>query len=119
MPNTTKRSRAKITRAGQVTLPKRIREALGVEEGDQIEFEETESGIVLHPLKTLTIPADQAWFWTEEWQKGEREAEEDINAGRLYEMSDPADLLKPISELRKVSEEEHRRIMEERKQPRP
>ena len=26
---------------------------------------------------------DQAWFWTEEWQKGEREADEDIRAGRI------------------------------------
>jgi hypothetical protein len=26
--------------------------------------------------------ADQAWFWTAEWQEGEREADEDIAAGR-------------------------------------
>jgi len=26
---------------------------------------------------------DQAWFWTEEWQAGEREADADIAAGRL------------------------------------
>jgi hypothetical protein len=26
---------------------------------------------------------DQAWFWTEEWQSGEREADADIAAGRL------------------------------------
>jgi hypothetical protein len=25
---------------------------------------------------------DQAWFWTEEWQAGEREADADIAAGR-------------------------------------
>ena len=24
----------------------------------------------------------QAWFWTERWQQGEKEAEEDIRAGR-------------------------------------
>jgi len=28
-------------------------------------------------------PAEQAWFWTREWQEGEREASEDIAAGRL------------------------------------
>lgn len=26
---------------------------------------------------------DQAYFWTEEWQAGEREADEDIAAGRV------------------------------------
>jgi hypothetical protein len=26
--------------------------------------------------------ADQAWFWTPEWQAGEREADEEIAAGR-------------------------------------
>jgi len=29
------------------------------------------------------IPADQAWFWTEEWQEGERKAEADIKEGRV------------------------------------
>lgn len=31
----------------------------------------------------LPVPADQAWFWTERWQQMEREADEDINAGRI------------------------------------
>jgi len=30
------------------------------------------------------IDKDQAWWWTEEWQKGEREAEKDIREGRFY-----------------------------------
>lgn len=28
------------------------------------------------------IDPDQAWFWTPEWQAGEREADADIAAGR-------------------------------------
>jgi len=28
------------------------------------------------------IAEEQKWWWTEAWQKGEREAEEDIEAGR-------------------------------------
>jgi hypothetical protein len=33
---------------------------------------------------------EQAWFWTESWQAGEREAEDDIAArrGDFYESSD-------------------------------
>lgn len=34
--------------------------------------------------KVGLIDPDQTWWWTEEWQKGEREAEKDIKEGRLY-----------------------------------
>ncbi len=52
-----------------------------MEEGDPIEFEITEDGILMRPQKV--IDATQAWFWTPEWQKGEREATADIKAGRV------------------------------------
>ena len=29
------------------------------------------------------MPSDQKWFWTERWQQMEREADEDIAAGRI------------------------------------
>lgn len=35
---------------------------------------------------------EQAWYWTEQWQAGEREAEADIAAGR-HEISEDADEL--------------------------
>ena len=70
-----------IRSKGQITIPRPIRQALGVEEGDQVEFDVTPDGTVtLRGMKM--IPADQAWFWTPEWQAGEREADADIAAGR-------------------------------------
>jgi len=33
--------------------------------------------------KTGLIDPGQRWWWTEEWQKGEREAQKDIEAGRV------------------------------------
>ena len=30
---------------------------------------------------------DQSWFWTEEWQAGEREADEDLAAGRIIPLT--------------------------------
>jgi AbrB family looped-hinge helix DNA binding protein len=75
------RRRARIRDKGQVTLPPEIRAALHVGEGDEVEFTVTEGGDVL--LRGFTsVPADQRWFWTPEWQAGEREASEDIAAGR-------------------------------------
>ncbi|MDY6769880.1 MAG: AbrB/MazE/SpoVT family DNA-binding domain-containing protein [Candidatus Nanohaloarchaea archaeon] len=36
-----------MTSKGQVTIPKEIREELGLREGDEVRFEETEEGYVL------------------------------------------------------------------------
>lgn len=68
---------------GQITLPGEIRELLGLKEGDDLAFSVDEKGrVVVNRLDV--IPLDQAWFWTERWQKMEREVEEDIAAGRLH-----------------------------------
>lgn len=40
---------------------------------------------------------DQAWFWTEEWQKGEREAEEDIREGRVKGFDTMEELLADLN----------------------
>lgn len=45
--------------------------------------------------KVGLIDPDQKWWWTEEWQKGEREAEADIRAGRV---SKPFESLKELIE---------------------
>ncbi|XGI83674.1 AbrB/MazE/SpoVT family DNA-binding domain-containing protein [Halorutilales archaeon Cl-col2-1] len=37
----------KVTSKGQVTIPKEIREELGIEAGDEIKFEETDGGVLL------------------------------------------------------------------------
>ena len=72
---------ATLRNNGQVTLPKAVRAALGVVQGDELEFEVTAAGTVeVHGLKK--IRSDQAWFWTPEWQEGERQASEDIAGGR-------------------------------------
>lgn len=72
---------------GQLTLPPGIREVLGVSPGDELEFEVTEAGVVeVHGLRK--IRSDQAWFWTPQWQAGEREADEDIAAGRTTSYAD-------------------------------
>jgi len=66
---------------GQMTIPQDVREAAHLEEGDPVEIELTADGILLRPKKL--IDASQAWFWTPEWQRGERAASADIEAGRL------------------------------------
>lgn len=72
---------AKITRNFQVSIPKAVRDRLHLEEGDFVEVEERDGEIVMVPKKL--IDAGQAWFWSREWQKGEREVDEDVRAGRV------------------------------------
>jgi antitoxin PrlF len=73
--------RAKLRDRGQVTLPTEVRAALHVKEGDDISFEITEDGVLMRGLRM--VPADQAWFWTESWHAGERQASADIAEGRV------------------------------------
>ena len=34
-------------------------------------------------VKAGMIDRDQAWWWIEEWQKGKRESQKEINEGKL------------------------------------
>ena len=89
--------RSTLREKGQLTLPAKVRDALKVRSGDEIEFEVLSSGtVVMRGLKM--IPADQAWFWTESWQRGEREASNDIEAGRVETFKDSESFLDFVGE---------------------
>ncbi len=81
----------RVTRNGQVTIPMELRREVGIEEGDLIELRAVGDRIELVPKKL--IDKSQAYFWTREWQEGEREAQKDIEEGRLQEFSSIDDLL--------------------------
>jgi len=71
-----------VRRKAQVTLPLSVRKKLGIEEGDYMDVQVRGSEVVMRPKKLIN--KDQAWFWTERWQQGEREADADIAAGRVH-----------------------------------
>ena len=73
----------KITRGGQVTIPAEMRRQAGIEIGDYVEMRMVEGRLVLVPKQL--IDKDQTWFWTEEWQAAEREAEDELRAGQVRE----------------------------------
>lgn len=75
------RARVKIRPKAQLTLPEEIRRALHIGEGDDVEFAVHEDGTVTI-RGYVSIPTDQAWFFTPGWLAGEREADEEIAAGR-------------------------------------
>ena len=73
---------------GTIALPADLRRRRHLDEpGAQVQIIEHEDGsIELQPM--LPIPADQRRFWTERWQAMEREADEDIAAGRVSRAMD-------------------------------
>ena len=84
----------RIRPKGQLTLPDSIRREVHLEEGDYLEVAVEEGAIVMRPKKL--IDADQAWFWTDAWQRGEREASEDIALGRVRRSKDAGTFLESL-----------------------
>ena len=70
-----------VGRKNQVTLPKEVMEHSHLAPGDPLDVVYEDDRIILRPQ--IHVPRDQAYFWTPEWQAGEREAEEDVAKGRV------------------------------------
>jgi len=85
---------SKVTRHGQITLPASVRKRLGIEEGDLVEIEVEDERAVLMPKKL--VDKGQAYFWTKKWQEGEREADEDIKAGRVKTLDSVEELISDL-----------------------
>jgi antitoxin PrlF len=77
---------------GQITLPTSIRRKTNLKSGDMVEVHvESDGSIRLTPQ--VAIDRSQAYFWTNRWQEGERQAEEDIRAGRVQKFEHVDDLV--------------------------
>jgi antitoxin MazE len=87
-----------ISGKGQIAIPKEVREDMKINAGDRFEVEVSDGNILLKPVVTITVPKNQAWFWTEEVQKQIREAEEEYKKGKYKTYNDTAEL---VSELKK------------------
>lgn len=80
---------------GLIAIPTAIRRHFGLDKpGAQVEVFEREGEIVLRPH--VAVPADQAWFWTERWQKMELEADEATASGRVLVSNDVDDFLNEL-----------------------
>ncbi len=70
-----------LRQKSQVTIPVDILKALNLKTGDKLEFTVQDGKIVIQPV--VTIPKDQAWFWSEKWQAEERVIDEQIKNGQV------------------------------------
>ena len=84
----------KLRERAQITLPSDIVKRLNLKTGDNLEVELSGDKIIIKPV--LVIDRSQSWFWSREWQEKEKEAEDDLKAGRIYQASSHADLVKKL-----------------------
>jgi antitoxin PrlF len=66
---------------GRVTIPSSVAKAAHLQEDDPVEVEIVPESMPLRSGKV--VDATQPWFWEPDWQAGEREASDDIAAGRV------------------------------------
>lgn len=79
-----------LTNRGSLALPVVLRRKYHLETpGSQVEVTERPDGVLeLRPV--VAVPANETWFWTEEWQAGERQVDADLAAGN-YKVYDNVD----------------------------
>jgi antitoxin PrlF len=86
-------TKAALRERGQLTLPAAVREALHIDQGDDVEFTIEDGQVIMRGLHS--VPADQKWFWTAEWQAREAQASAEIAAGQTTRAETMDELFAP------------------------
>ena len=73
--------RARLRQKSQLTLPEEVRQVLHVGEGDEVEFTVEADGRVT-VRGYVSVPTDQAWYFTPERLAGKRQADDEIAMDR-------------------------------------
>ena len=84
----------RVQKNKNITLPTWLMKRFRMGAGDFVRLEESEEGVLMKPARL--IDPSQAYFWTPEWQAGEREAEEDIRKGRVKRFHTVKALIKDL-----------------------
>lgn len=84
---------------GLIALPSELRRRMHLDEpGAQVEILERDDGVI-ELRAALPVPADQAWFWTEQWQRREREVDEHVARDEVAMHQSTDDFLTHLDEL--------------------
>jgi len=85
-------SLVKVKSKYQIVIPDEVRKKLRVEIGDTLEIEEKDGVLIAKPV--VVVDKSQAYFWTKEWQRGEKEAEESKRKGDFKDFDKAAGAIK-------------------------
>jgi antitoxin PrlF len=94
---------ATIGSNGEVIIPLEVRDAAHLDEGDQVEIEVTEDGVLLR-LHVDDLP-DPWYYDTPEWDEGIQRALADVEAGRTTFYGSDEEFIAALDLRSKESEE--------------
>lgn len=84
----------KLGKSNQVAIPKEIVNNLGLKKDDYLDIYVENDKIIIEPK--VLVSKDQAYFFTREWRKDERDAEEDIRKGRVTKTKNLRELFREM-----------------------
>lgn len=85
-------SLVKVKSKFQIVIPDDVRKKLKVNVGDTLQIDEKDGTLLIRPV--IVVDKAQAYFWTDEWQKGEKEAEVAKKKGDSKEFKKAAEAAK-------------------------
>lgn len=85
-------SLVKVKNKYQIVIPEEVRKNLRVQIGDTLEIVEKDGVLILKPV--MVIDKAQAYFWSEEWQAGEKKAEAAKKKGEYKEFKKASEAVK-------------------------
>jgi AbrB family looped-hinge helix DNA binding protein len=97
--------KTRLRNKGQITIPPEVRNKLGAEEGDDLLFSIDDRGRII-VSRAQIIPPDQAWFWSEHWQRLERAAQADLEEGNVVEFGDVSQALAALDQIEAADDAE-------------
>ena len=85
-------SLVKVKNKYQIVIPDEVRKSIRVQIGDTLEIVEKDGVLIVKPV--VVIDKAQAYFWTEEWQAGEKKAEAAKKKGEYKEFKKASEAVK-------------------------
>jgi len=86
--------KVQIRSRNQVTIPEKVLKAMGLKPGDDLLMEVKDGNLTLIPA--VSIPRDEAYLFTPEWQGALREAEGELREGEYEVFHSFEDLMKDL-----------------------
>ncbi|HZK83456.1 MAG TPA: AbrB/MazE/SpoVT family DNA-binding domain-containing protein [Desulfosporosinus sp.] len=98
MSSKLKNKKIVVRNRNQITIPKECTKYVNVGEGEELRYEITDDGaLILRPV--ITVPKNQAWFWTDKWQAEERENDEEIKKRQVSSPQNAEDFINDLKNL--------------------
>ena len=79
-----------LKQKSQVTIPNEVVKKLKLVVGDKLDVVVKDGKIIITPV--VIIPKDQMWFYSKEWQDGERDVDRQVREGKTTKASSLEDL---------------------------